>query len=106
MGCILVIACVYSDLLRLPLPNKLVELRRRPLATIANYFIIEFLLPDRLFLKTPYDSGLRPVPLNDCCRPPSQVAEPEILDQRVLVAFACERNPHVNPLRLHGVPDK
>ncbi len=28
------------------------------------------------------------------------------MHQRVLVAFACERNPHVNPLRLHGVPNK
>src|SRR5260370_1680710 len=105
MGCILVIACVYSNLLRLPLPNNLVPLRPRSLATIANYFITEFLLPDRLFLKTPCDSGLPPVPLNDCCRPPSQVAEPEILHQRVLVSFACERDPHVNPLCLHGVPD-
>src|SRR5438552_3795713 len=28
------------------------------------------------------------------------------MHQRILVAFPCERNPHVNRLRLHGVPDK
>src|SRR6266480_4260204 len=104
--CTLIIACVHSDLLRLPPPNKLVQLGCRALATIPDYFIIELLLPNSLFFETPNNCSLRPGPFDDSGRTPGKVAESEILHQRILVAFSCERNPHVNPLRLHAVPDK
>src|SRR5207244_12882014 len=101
-----IIARVHGDRLLLPLSNKLVQLGCSTLAAIANYFIVEFLLPNCLFFETPNNGSLRPGPFDDSSGTPGQVAESEILHQRVLVAFACERNPHVDPLRLHGVPDK
>src|SRR5205807_363668 len=71
----LIIARVHGNLLRLPPPNKLVQLGCRALATIPDYFIVELLLPDGLFFEAPNNSCLCPGPFDDSSRAPGQVAE-------------------------------
>src|SRR5207249_6578160 len=79
----LIMAPVHSNLLRLSLLDEISQLGRRSLATIADYLIVEFLLSDRLRLQASNDGRSMTIPLDDCCGPPCQIAEPKILGQRV-----------------------
>src|SRR5207249_10380319 len=99
-------AFVHRNLLRPSLLDKISQLGRRSLATIADYLIVEFLLSDRLGLQAPNNSGPSTIPFYDCCGPPCQIAEPKILGQWVFISFPGKRDPHVHTLLPHGILDE
>src|SRR5438093_4111148 len=99
-------APVHSNLLRLSLLDEISQLGRRSLTAIADYLIVEFLLSNRLRLQASNDGRSMTIPLDDCCGPPCQIAEPKILGQRVFIALSGKRDPHVHTLLFHGVLDE
>src|SRR5213080_2502255 len=99
-------ALVHGNLLRLSVLDEISQLGRRTLATIPDYLIVEFLLSNRLRLQAPNNSGPSTVPLDDCCGPPCQIAEPKILGQRVFISLPGKRDPHSNTLLVHGILDE
>src|SRR5437867_1131545 len=99
-------APVHRNLPRPPLLDKISQLGRRSLAAIPDYLVVEFLLSDRLRLQTSNNGGPATVPLDNRSGPPCQIAEPEVLGQRVFISLPGKRDPHVNTLLVHCVLDE